>query len=297
MVEEKILVVDDNQEVLEKTRHLLAEVGYDVTCCSSGEEALACLSDNVVDLVLLDINMPNMNGYDVCLRIRQRHPLDDLPVIFLTSREDSDSVTKGFQAGASDFVIKSAVPEILLARVNVHIRLVRSLRNLRDISLTDDMTGCFNRRHGVYSLREWFSRSKRYGTQFAIIYFDLNGLKSINDDYGHQAGDLLLRSVSGAIKEILRETDQLFRMGGDEFMVICPETDKRGAFICAERMQRAASEITIVDKRASFAFGIAHSSEDYKEMDDMLHSADVSMYKMKDEMREKSKKEQSEKEE
>ena len=297
MVEEKILVVDDNQEVLEKTRHLLAEVGYDVTCCSSGEEALAFLSDNVVDLVLLDINMPNMNGYDVCLRIRQRHPLDDLPVIFLTSREDSDSVTKGFQAGASDFVIKSAVPEILLARVNVHIRLVRSLRNLRDISLTDDMTGCFNRRHGVYSLREWFSRSKRYGTQFAIIYFDLNGLKSINDDYGHQAGDLLLRSVSGAIKEILRETDQLFRMGGDEFMVICPETDKRGAFICAERMQRAASEITIVDKRASFAFGIAHSSEDYKEMDDMLHSADVSMYKMKDEMREKSKKEQSEKEE
>ena len=295
MVEEKILVVDDNKDVLEKTRHLLAEVGYDVTCCSSGEEALTFLCDNVVDLVLLDINMPKMNGFDVCLRIRQRHPLDDLPIIFLTSREDSDSVTKGFQAGASDFVIKSAVPEILLARVNVHIRLARSLRNLRDISLTDDMTGCFNRRHGVYSLREWFSRSKRYGTQFAIIYFDLNGLKSINDDYGHQAGDLLLRSVSGAIKEILRETDQLFRMGGDEFMVICPETDKRGAFICAERMQRAASEITIVDKRASFAFGIAHSSEDYKEMDDMLHSADISMYKMKDEMREKSKKEQSEK--
>ena len=114
MVEEKILVVDDNKEVLEKTRHLLAEVGYDVTCCSSGEEALTFLSDNVVDLVLLDINMPKMNGFDVCLRIRQRHPLDDLPIIFLTSREDSDSVTKGFQAGASDFVSKSAVPEILL---------------------------------------------------------------------------------------------------------------------------------------------------------------------------------------
>ena len=285
MVEEKILIVDDNEDVIKKTGHLLTEVGYKVISRSSGKEALEYLQDNVVDLVLLDINMPNMNGFDVCLRIRQRHPLDDLPIIFLTSREDSDSVTKGFQAGASDFVSKSAVGEVLLARVNVHIRLTRSLRNLRDISLTDDMTGCFNRRHGMYSLRENFSRSKRYGSQFAIIYFDLNSLKATNDQYGHQAGDLLLRSVSSAVKGILRDTDQLFRMGGDEFLVICPETDKKGAMVCAERMQKVVSEITIVDKQASFAYGIAFSGEDYKEIDDMLQSADVAMYKMKQEMR------------
>ena len=151
--------------------------------------------------------------------------------------------------------------------------------------MTDDMTGCFNRRHGMFSLREWFSRAKRYGTQFAIIYFDLNGLKGINDKYGHQAGDLLLRSVSSAVKKVLRETDLLFRMGGDEFLVICPETDKKGALVCAERMQKAVSEITIVDKKSSFAYGIAHSSEDYKEVDDMIHSADVSMYEMKQKMK------------
>lgn len=285
MVEEKILIVDDNAEVLGKTSDLLTRVGYKVICISSGEEALEFLNENQVDLVLLDINMPSMNGYDVCIKIRQRYALDDLPVIFLTSREDSDSIANGFKAGASDFVSKSAVSEILLARVNVHIRLSRSLRNLRDISLTDDMTGCFNRRHGMFSLREWFSRCKRYGTQFAIIYFDLNGLKSTNDRYGHQAGDLLLRSVAKAVQGMLRETDLLFRMGGDEFMVLCPETDKKGAIVCAERMQKAVTEITIVDKQASFAYGIAHSSEDYKEMDDMLHSADVSMYKMKQKMR------------
>ena len=285
MVEEKILIVDDSVEVLEKTKALLTKVGYSVECATTGEEALLYLNENMVDLVLLDINMPSMNGYDVCLKIRQRFALDDLPVVFLTSREDSDSVAKGFMAGASDFVSKSAVSEILLARVNVHIRLARSLRNLRDISLTDDMTGCFNRRHGMFSLREWFSRAKRYGTQFAIIYFDLNGLKGINDKYGHQAGDLLLRSVSSAVKKVLRETDLLFRMGGDEFLVICPETDKKGALVCAERMQKAVSEITIVDKKSSFAYGIAHSSEDYKEVDDMIHSADVSMYEMKQKMR------------
>ena len=285
MLEEKILIVDDSAETLLQMQELLTQVGYNVATCNSGEEALDYLDKERVDLVLLDINMPSLNGYEVCLRIRQRYALDDLPIIFLTSREDSDSITKGFHAGASDFVSKTSITEILLARVNVHIRLSRSLRYLRDISLTDDLTGAYNRRHGMYSLREWFARSKRYGTHFSLIYFDLNGLKQINDDYGHQAGDLLLRAVVSACKKLLRESDMLFRMGGDEFMVLCPDTDKRGAFICAERMQEAVKAVTIVDKSASFAYGVAHSSDDYREMDEMLHSADFAMYECKKKMR------------
>lgn len=285
MLEEKILIVDDSAETLQQMQELLTQVGYNVATCNSGEEALDYLDKERVDLVLLDINMPSLNGYEVCLRIRQRYALDDLPIIFLTSREDSDSITKGFHAGASDFVSKTSITDILLARVNVHIRLSRSLRYLRDISLTDDLTGAYNRRHGMFSLREWFARSKRYGTHFSLIYFDLNGLKQINDDYGHQAGDLLLRAVVSACKKLLRESDMLFRMGGDEFMVLCPDTDKRGAFICAERMQEAVKAVTIVDKSASFAYGVAHSSDDYREMDEMLHSADSAMYDCKKKMR------------
>ena len=285
MVEEKILIVDDNAEVLEKTTELLSHVGYSVLSCHSGEDALNLLCKERVDLVLLDINMPSLNGYEVCLRIRQSFALDDLPVIFLTTREDDDSISKGFHAGASDFISKNAPSDILLARVNVHIRLSRTLRYLRDISLTDDLTGAYNRRHGMYSLREWFSRSKRYGTAFSMIYFDLNGLKVVNDKYGHQAGDLLLRSVVAACKKLLRESDLLFRMGGDEFMVLCPDTDKRGAFICAERMLESVKAVTIVDQTVSFAYGIAHSNEDYKDMDEMLHSADASMYECKKKMK------------
>lgn len=288
MIEEKILIVDDNVEVLNSTKELLGQVGYNVICCTSGEEALEFLNEERVDLVLLDINMPNLNGFEVCLRIRQRFALDDLPIIFLTSREDTDSITKGFHSGASDFISKNAISDILLARVNVHIRLARTLRHLRDISLTDDMTGCYNRRHGMYSLREWFSRSRRYGNQFALIYFDVNGLKVVNDQYGHQAGDLLLRSVVNAVKGLFRESDLLFRMGGDEFMIICPETDKKGAFACIDRMTQVVSDIVIVDKRVSFAYGIAHSSEDYPDMEDMLHSADVSMYECKKKMKAKA---------
>ncbi|MCF0223217.1 MAG: diguanylate cyclase [Fibrobacter sp.] len=286
MVEEKILIVDDNVEVLNSTKELLDQVGYNVTCCHSGEEALGFLNDHRVDLVLLDINMPNLNGFEVCLRIRQHFALDDLPIIFLTSREDTDSITKGFHSGASDFISKNAISDILLARVNVHIRLSRTLRHLREISLTDDMTGCYNRRHGMFTLREWFSRSRRYGNQFALVYFDLNGLKVVNDRYGHQAGDLLLRSVVNSVNSLLRESDLLFRMGGDEFMIIFPETDKKGAYICVERMKQVVSDITIVDKKTSFAYGIVHSSDDYPDMEDMLHSADVSMYECKRKMKE-----------
>lgn len=287
MIEEKILIVDNNPAILQKTEELFTQVGYKVAFCSSGEDALQFLETERVDLVLLDINMPKLNGYEVCLRIRQQYALDDLPIIFLTGREDFESITRGFHAGASDFVSKASVPEILLARVNVHIRLARTLNFLRDISLTDDLTQCYNRRHAMYTLKEWFARSKRYGTPFSLIYFDLNGLKRVNDKYGHQAGDLLLRSVVAAIKKLLRESDMLFRMGGDEFMVLCPDTDKRGADICAERMQDAVKAVTIIDQNISFAYGISHSVDLYKDMDEMLSTADKLMYQCKKEMKSK----------
>ena len=284
MVEEKILIVDDDEVELKKDSDILKEVGYEVVGCKSGAEALEYLLHNPIELVLLDVNMPEMNGYDVCLNIRKHFPLDDLPVIFLTNEENEESVTQGFQSGASDFVCKSAASDILLARIGVHLRLARSLRNLREISLTDDLTGAYNRRHAICSLRELFARSKRYGTNFSIVYFDLNGLKKINDQHGHLAGDLLLRSVVNACNKLLRESDMLFRMGGDEFLVICPDTDLKGAFVCAERMQESVKSLTIVDQGVSFAYGTASTAEDYKDMDEMLHSADTSMYECKKKM-------------
>ncbi len=284
MMEEKILIVDDDALELNKNTAILKSVDYEVVSCKSGDEALKYLNENPVELVLLDVNMPGLNGYDVCLNIRKRFPLDNLPIIFLTNREDVESVTRGFQSGASDFVQKSAAPDVLLARIGVHLRLARSLRNLRDISLTDDLTGAYNRRHAMYSLRELFARSKRYGTQFSLIYFDLNGLKRVNDEHGHLAGDLLLRSIVSTSKKLLRESDMLFRMGGDEFMVLCPDTDLKGTFVCVERMLEAVKALTIVNQTVSFAYGVASSTEDYKDMDEMLHSADVSMYECKRKM-------------
>ena len=281
MVEEKILVVDSGADVLEKTKELLSQVGYSIVTCGTGEEALAILEKEHFDLVVLEVNMPNLSGFEVCLRIRQKFALDDLPVVFFTEKKDPDSITKGFHAGASDFICKDESSDIMLARVNVHIRLARTLRYLRDVSLTDDLTGAYNRRHAMHSLREWFARNKRYGTHFSLIYFDLNGLKQINDSYGHQAGDLLLRAVVNVCKKLLRESDMLFRMGGDEFLVLCPETEKRGALICADRMLESVQQITIIEHKVSFAYGVAHTSANYRDMDEMLHSVENMMYEDK----------------
>lgn len=281
MIEEKILIIDDNPSSLEKTKDCLSKVGYKIFFADSGKSALRFLEKERVDLVLLDINMPEQNGFEICLQIRQQYALDDLPIIFLTGREDFESITRGFHAGASDFISKASIAEILLARVNVHIRLARTLHFLRDISLTDDLTKSYNRRHAIYTLKEWFARSKRYGTPFSMIYLDVNGLKQINDKYGHQAGDMLLRTITQAIKDLLRESDMLFRMGGDEFMVLCPDTNKQGTLICVDRMQEAVKKLTIVDKQVSFSYGIAHSTDSFKNMDEMLNFADKQMYAQK----------------
>jgi diguanylate cyclase (GGDEF)-like protein len=122
-------------------------------------------------------------------------------------------------------------------------------------------------------------------TAVLTITFSSCSTEKINDQHGHLAGDLLLRSVVNVCNKLLRESDMLFRMGGDEFLVICPDTDLKGAFVCAERMQEAVKSLTIVDQTVAFAYGTASSAEDYKDMDEMLRSADASMYECKRKMR------------
>src|SRR5574344_1319232 len=155
-----------------------------------------------------------------------------------------------------DFVCRNFFPEIFFARVYVHILIAQALRKIREMSLTDDLTQTYNRRHALFSLREWFSRCKRYGSHFALIYIDLNGFKQVNDLFGHQAGGMFLCSVVAAVRKVLRESDMLFRMGGDEFMIVCPNTEKEGANICVDRMSHEVSKIAIASRMAYKRNGI-----------------------------------------
>lgn len=280
----KILVVDEDAANLASACKSLDAAGYETTPCKSGEEVLKLLEKQRVDLIIMDIALFGMDGFETCRRIRKRFPIDDLPVIFLTAKEDEASVMNGFRSGGSDFVCRHFFPEILLARVNVHIRMAQTLRKIREMSLTDDLTQTYNRRHALFTLREWFSRCKRYGTHFALIYIDLNAFKQVNDLFGHQAGDMFLCSVVAAVRKVLRESDMLFRMGGDEFMILCPNTEKEGANICVDRMSLEVSKIAIASRMASFAYGVVHSSDDYGSVDDMLHAADDAMYLCKSRM-------------
>lgn len=281
----KILLIDDNPSVLRLNGEFLERAGYAVEMVSSGKQVLEFLEEKTFDLVLLDVNMPDMDGFEVCKKIRESYSLDELPVIFLTCREDFANVEAAFEAGASDYVSKMTPIEILLQRVNVHVQLVQAMKEIRIISLTDALTKCYNRRHAVLTLREWLARESRYGTSFAMVYLDMNGLKRINDGQGHLIGDALLCRFVEALKSVLRSSDMLFRMGGDEFMVLLPDTEKEGAVVCAHRMECAAKAMCPECGEYPFAFGTVHSSEKYSSADSMLLSADERMYHCKERMK------------
>lgn len=277
----KILVIEGDSSVRRNVDEILTDNGYKVYCFDNDAEAFAVLMKEDIDLVILDVAIPQINGYEICRQIRKNFAQEELPIIFFTIDDQSESVLKGFRCGGSDFIHKNSAIEILIARVEVHLQIKRAFNQFKEFSLTDDLTQTYNRRHAMFTVKEWFARSIRYGTLFSLIYIDVNDLKKTNDLHGHQAGDLLLRSMVAHVKKTLRESDMLFRMGGDEFMILCPDTDRRGAEICVDRMKNALQGMVIVDQPVTFAYGIAASSEKYDSMDAMLHIADSAMYACK----------------
>lgn len=285
MEKAKIFLIDDNPSVLRLNGESLERAGYEVELFLSGTKALEEIERVCPDLVLLDMNMPDMDGVSVCKKIREIYSLDEMPVIFLTCRDDFPSVEDAFKAGASDYVSKMTPVEILLQRVNVHVELLRAMKEIRVISLTDALTKCYNRRHAIFTLREDLAREQRYGTAFAMVYLDMNGLKKINDIQGHMIGDALLCRFVESIKSVLRSSDMLFRMGGDEFMALLPDTDLEGAVVCAHRMECAAKIACPECGEFPFAFGTVHSSEKFPSADAMLVEADERMYKCKERMK------------
>lgn len=285
MEKAKVILIDDNPSVLRLNGEFLERSDYEVELFTSGAPALEAIEKGGVDLVLLDLNMPDMDGFAVCKKIREMYSLEELPVIFLTCREEFAVVEEAFKVGASDYVSKMTPVEILLQRVNVHVRLLRAMREIRLISLTDPLTKCYNRRHAMFTLREGIAREKRYGTSFSLVYLDMNGLKKINDSAGHLSGDSLLCRFVESLRSVLRSSDMLFRMGGDEFMALLPDTDLEGAVVCAHRMECAAKSACPECGEFPFAFGTVHSKEENSTADEMLLVADERMYRCKERMK------------
>ena len=236
-VRPKLLVVDDQRINILVLNELFRE-DCDVFMATSGEQALQVCRAQLPDLVLLDVQMDGIDGYEVCRRLKADAETRDIPVIFITAQGGEADEVRGLQLGAVDFIAKPINPVIVRARVQTHLTLKLQSDLLRSMALFDGLTGVPNRRKfDEQLLRDW-RQSQREQTALSVILIDVDHFKRYNDHYGHQAGDAALQAVARVLDGTLkRPHDLLARYGGEEFVGVLPNTGLSEAVELAERMQ------------------------------------------------------------
>src|SRR3954469_2862424 len=258
MAEEKdpvILVADDepvNRALIERR---LQREGYRVLTAQNGRDAVEKAQAALPDLVILDVMMPVMDGMEACRRIKENETTRDIPVIFLSARDETEMKVSGLILGANDYISKPFKAEELIARVSVAIRLKHERDQLRvnaeeattraeaaqERAMTDALTGLLNRYGLQHVLAHEHAEARRYNRPLSSLMIDLDNFKTVNDTYGHAAGDIALQQVAGILHEAVRGSDTVFRHGGEEFLVLLPETDLEGATALAEKIRAAAA--------------------------------------------------------
>jgi len=241
----RILVVDDQPTNIQ-TLYQVLKGEYDVAMATDGSQAIELCQRRPPDLVLLDVVMPGIDGFEVCRRLKTDPATRDVPVIFVTARDSTEDETLGLEVGAVDFIAKPVNPPVVRARVRTHVALKRQADLLRSLAFNDGLTGVANRRWFDERLQVEWLRCRRNKLPLSLILLDLDHFKAYNDRYGHQAGDDCLRAVAAAMKSRLgRPADLLARYGGEEFVCLLPETPIDGARAKAEDLGRAVLDLAL----------------------------------------------------
>ena len=225
----RVCVVDDDPTSLAAIAKLL-QPRFEVVVARSGREGLLIIRRNPPDLVLLDIEMPDMDGFAVCRHLKGDALTEQIPVVFLTASRDEEIEERGLSAGASDFIAKPPRGPVVLARIHNLVRMKQLAESLRLQAQTDDLTGLPNRGHFTHVLGQELTRARRQKQTVSLMMIDIDHFKSYNDHYGHLGGDGALRQVAKTLMAVARRTGDLAcRYGGEEFAVILPATDAAGA--------------------------------------------------------------------
>lgn len=251
---ERILVVDDTRQHRELLKDLLEKEGYEVTAVSNGEDALIKIGSVVPDLILLDLKMPGIDGFEVCRRLKSIDETRDTPVIILTCTTETESVTKGFDAGAADYVTKPCNNKVLIARIRAHLALFTKTKRLMLFAERDALTNLANRRRFDEFLDLEWRRAKRGNSLIAMLLLDIDYFKAYNDTYGHLEGDRVLKEVAKEIRNACNRPGDLYaRYGGEEFAVIFGNITKGSAEIIAERLRRKIEALRIPHKASNIS--------------------------------------------
>jgi two-component system, cell cycle response regulator len=297
----RILVVDDHQDNVELLRARLESWGYAVDTAADGIEALQAVEASPPDLILLDVMMPNVDGNEVARRVKQNPSLPFIPIIMQTALDSTESKVEGLEAGADDYITKPIEFAELKARLRSMLRIKRlqeeleererqlleANERLRHMSRTDGLTGLDNRRYLEQQLDMMYAHSERLGEPLSVVICDLDRFKSVNDTYGHQAGDEVLKQFATLLKREAREIDRVARYGGEEFVILLPGTVLDAAVTFAERVRKGIEDHTFtfhggtLQRTASFGVA-AWPHPKVSNCDGILRAADDALYVAKE---------------
>ena len=252
-MDDDILLVDDDPGTIRVLAAILADVGK-LSFAVNGKDALRMARESIPDLILLDAEMPGMNGFLVCEALKADRELAHVPVIFVTSHRELAFEVSGFELGAADFISKPLNAPLVLARVKAQLRVKHLADELRRIAATDGLTGVANRRRFDEALEQEWGSARRAGDALALLMIDVDHFKAFNDLYGHPAGDACLVSLAQAmLRACLRPADLVARYGGEEFAVLLPKTSQVGAEHVAHAILDAVDALAIAHEGSATA--------------------------------------------
>ncbi len=289
----RLLIVDDQPLQLQVLYKILSS-DYQIFMATSGAQALKVCAEQLPDLVLLDVVMPDMDGFEVLAQLKFKPETTDIPVFFLTAHGGDEIETRCLEAGAVDFIPKPVNPNVVRARVRTHLTLKFQSDFLRDMAFMDGLTGVSNRRHFDERLAVEWGRSQRNGSPLTLVMLDVDFFKPFNDHYGHQAGDDCLRQIGAVLKaELRRPTDMVARYGGEEFVCLLPDTGFNAGMAIAGKLRDAVRQRSIVHDystvapvvTASLGLACKEATECEAVATDLLKLADAQLYRAKHEGR------------
>jgi two-component system cell cycle response regulator len=299
----RVLVVDDEASTRALLRALLTDMGHEVFEACDGREAFDRALELRPHIMIIDWMMPEMDGIELTRSLRQTKQGASIYVLLLTSFEDDDRLVEAFECGVDDYMAKPLRPRVLAARLRAGQRLIElqraierdseeirrfaselavTNRRLQEAALTDTLTGFPNRRYAMERFQQEWASATRSKRPLSCMIIDLDKFKAINDTYGHDVGDSALKQIAAALKSALRSPDVICRVGGDEFLVICPDTTLAAAVAAAERIRKAADAVPVVSDmlrlHGSVSIGVAMREESMVDIDALIKRADQGVY-------------------
>ncbi len=286
-----VLLVEDNEGDAQLVRHFLKDLPLRFERVAKGKEALQLAQSGGVDLMLLDILLPDMSGFEVCRQVKNMEKGRNIPVVIITCLDDMDSKVRSIELETDDFLIKPIVGRELQARVKILLEKKRQLDNLRshyekamNSAVVDWLTGLYN--HGYFKkfLDLEIKKSIRQRYPISLIMMDIDNFKKYNDSYGHPIGDVILQELAQVIRNSVREVDLVARYGGDEFAIVMPYSDGEDGLKVAQRIDEAirtfgfSPKVPIQGANLTVSMGVAWYPGDAVHVDELIHTADQKLY-------------------